>query len=42
MQEKYDDKKAGKPRVLIIFVGGTVRKELLDISVDYLTNNSGV
>ena len=34
MQEKHDEEKAGKPWLLILFVGRIGRKELLDILVD--------
>ena len=42
MQEKHDEDKASKPRLLILSVGSIERKELLDISADELTNNAGV
>ena len=34
MQEKHDEDKASKPRLLILFVGHIARQELLDISAD--------
>ena len=34
MYEKYDEEKASKPQLLIIFVGSIVWKELLYISED--------
>ena len=42
MQEKHDEDKASKPRLLIIFVGHIVRKDLLDISAVCLIKNTGV
>ena len=42
MQENHDEDKSSKPRLLIIFVGRIGSKELIDISADYLTNNTGV
>ena len=40
MQEKHDEEKSIKPRLLIIFVVNIVRQELLDISADWLENNT--
>ena len=34
MEEKHNEYKASKPRLLIIFVGCIVCQELLDISLD--------
>ena len=34
MQEKHDEDKASKSRLLIIFVGRIVQQDLLDISAD--------
>ena len=42
MQENHDEEKTSKPWLIIIFVGGIVRQELLDISADELTNSTGV
>ena len=43
MQEKHDEEKSSNPRLLIIYVGGSIaRQKLLDISAEYLTNNTGV
>ena len=42
MQEKHDEEKSSKPRLLILSVGRISRKELLDILLDQLTNNTGV
>ena len=41
-QEKHDEYKAGKHWLLILSVGSIAWKELLDISADYMTNNTGV
>ena len=42
MQEKHDEDKASKPRLIILFVGHIGWQELLDISADYLENNTCV
>ena len=42
MQEKYDEEKARNPRLLILSVGRIARQQILDISADYLTKNTGV
>ena len=42
MQEKYDDDKASKPWLLILYVGHIAWQEILDIPADQLTNNTGV
>ena len=34
MQEKYDEEKSWKPRLIILSVGRIARKQLLDISED--------
>ena len=41
MQKNYDEDKSSKPWLLIIFVGRIVWKELLGISAEYMTNNTG-
>ena len=42
MQEKHDEEKASKPRLIILFVGHIIQKELLYFSAKYLTNNTGI
>ena len=34
IQEKHDEEKASKPRLLILSVGRIARQELLDITMD--------
>ena len=42
MQENNDGEKVRKPRLLVLSVGRIARQQLLDISLDDLTNNRGV
>ena len=42
MQEKHDQEKERKPRLLILSVGCIARQKLLDISAYLVMNNTGV
>ena len=42
MQGKQDEEKSSNSRLLILFVEHIGLQELLDISADYLTNNTGI
>ena len=42
IQEKHDEEKARKPRLLILSVECIARQQLLDISADKLMNKRGV